>query len=125
MLENEITKINLRTMVMGFYTKVLEDEEVGPFFIQRLGHDLTETVWGEHLDLLTDFLASFTLGDINYRGNPFGPHVDMQGLSKETFSQWLILFHDTIDSIYEPNVGEQLKQRSSIIAQNFMRNLGL
>jgi len=112
-------------MVITFYTKVLEDELVGPFFIERLGDDLMNSTWAPHLDLLTDFWASFTIGDTNYRGNPFGPHVDMKGLTRETFQQWLRLFFTTLDEVYEPHVGEQLKQRSEIIASNFMRNLGL
>ena len=125
MLESEITKINLRKMVISFYTKVLKDDLVGPFFIDRLGDDLGGAIWGDHLDLLTDFWASFTLGDMNYRGNPFAPHINMQGLQRETFEQWIKLFHETLDSVYEPQVADQLKQRSEIIAGNFMRNLAL
>ncbi len=112
-------------MVITFYTKVLKDEKVGPFFIERLGDDLTGAVWGEHLDILTDFWASFTIGDMNYKGSPFAPHANMQGLKRDTFEQWLKLFFQTLDSVYEPLVAEQLKQRSTIIAGNFMRNLSL
>lgn len=125
MLENEITKTNLRTMVISFYTQVLKDELVGPFFIDRLGSDLAGTIWGEHLDILTNFWASIYLSDMAYRGSPFAPHIQMQGLKAETFQRWLELFSNTVESVYEPHIAQQLKQRSQLIAGNFMRNLGL
>ena len=60
MLQNEFTKQNLRTMVIKFYTKVLADELVGPFFINKLGDDLSGAVWAPHLDTLFTNRAKFT-----------------------------------------------------------------
>jgi len=125
MLEKEFTKINLRKLVIQFYTKVLQDDLVGPFFIDKLGADLSSAVWAPHLDTLTEFWASFTTGDSNYRGSPFAPHIQLVGLERETFERWLKLFFETLDSIYEPQLAIQLKERSHLIAGNFMRNLRL
>lgn len=125
MLESTITKANLRAMVISFYTKVLKDDLVGPFFIERLGPNLVGETWGEHLDLLTDFWASIYLNDTNYRGSPFAPHIEMEGLKAETFHRWLKLFFETLDTLYEPHIADQLKNRGTLIAGNFMRNLGL
>jgi len=112
-------------MVIRFYTKVLEDEVVGPFFIEKLGDDLSSATWGEHLDILTEFWASFYLEDSRYRGSPFAPHIDLKGLKRETFERWLELFFETLDKTYVPYVADQLKNRSTLIAGNFMRNLRL
>ncbi len=125
MQANEVTKENLRQMVNLFYTKVLKDELVGPFFIERLGDDMKNEKWIPHLELLTNFWASIALGDFEYKGNPFAPHASMQNLSREAFSRWLELFATTLDSIYIPQIANQLKERSSVIAENFMRNLQL
>ncbi len=125
MLHNEITKENLNKMVVSFYAKVLKDETVGPFFIEKLGDKLNNDLWPAHIELLTNFWASIALGEQNYRGNPFAPHLDISGLKRESFAQWLNLFYETLDSIYEPQIADLFKQRSSIIAGNFMRNLGL
>ncbi|MCW8894856.1 MAG: group III truncated hemoglobin [Sulfurimonas sp.] len=125
MLANEITKANLRTMVISFYTKVLEDELVGPFFIDKLGPNLGGQTWGEHLDILTDFWASIYLSDMAYRGSPFAPHLELDGLKRETFERWLKLFFETVDTVYELDIAEQFKNRGTLIAGNFMRNLGL
>ena len=125
MLNNEVTKENLNKMVILFYTKILKDELVGPFFIEKLGDNLKNEKWVPHIELLTNFWASIALGDPSYRGNPFAPHLDIQNLSRVAFSRWLELFSETLDTIYEPQIAEQFKQRSTVIAGNFMRNLGL
>lgn len=125
MLQNEFNKKNLRTLVIKFYTKVLADDLVGPFFIDKLGPDLSGAVWAPHLDTLTEFWASFTTNDSTYRGSPFAPHMQLAGLERKTFEQWLVLFYETLDSIYEPHLAMQLKERSNLIAGNFMRNLRL
>ncbi len=125
MAYSEVTKENLRTMVNVFYAKVLKDEIVGPFFIEKLGDDLKSDVWQTHLELLTNFWASIAMGDTEYRGNPFAPHLNLQNLSREAFSRWLELFAETVESVYSPEISNFFKQRSTIIAGNFMRNLGL
>ncbi len=122
---NEITKENIKTLVMSFYTKVLKDDIVGPFFIAKLGEDMKNEHWEPHLELLVNFWASIALGDGSYRGNPFAPHMYLGELSREVFQQWLKLFFATLDDVYEPHKADFFKERSSIIAGNFMRNLGI
>ena len=125
MLANQITKDNIETMVIAFYSCVLKDNLVGPYFIHELGDDMDNKCWQSHLKLLVDFWASIVLGDTSYQRNPLGPHMMMDDLSPEIFEQWLKLFFETLDSIYEPQIADIFKERSSIIAENFMRNLGL
>ena len=125
MLANEITKENIEIMVMNFYRRVLKDDIIGPFFIAKLGDDMTNEYWKHHLEILVNFWASIALNDASYRGNPFAPHMYLGELNREVFEQWLNLFFATLDEVYEPQVADIFKERSSIIAGNFMRNLGL
>lgn len=125
MLNSEVTKENLSKMVILFYSKVLKDDAVAPFFIEKLGDDMKNDRWRPHLELLTNFWASITLGDSAYRGSPFAPHLDIKGISREAFQGWLRLFYETQDSIYTPEIANFFKQRSTLIAGNFMRNLGI
>lgn len=125
MKADSFTKENLRTMVNTFYVKVIKDNTVGPFFIEKLGDDMSNERWVPHLDLLVEFWASITLGETGYRGNPFMPHTQLGELKQETFGRWLTLFSETLDEIYVPVVANQLKERSTIIASNFMRNLNI
>jgi len=39
------------------------------------------------------------------------------------FKQWLKLFSKTVDEIFIPKLGVEFKERSEMIAMNFMRNL--
>jgi len=125
MIHSEVTKENLNKMVLMFYAKVLQDEIVGPFFIEKLGNDLKNDKWVPHIQLLTDFWASIALGDAAYKGNPFAPHLNIANISKVAFQRWLELFAQTLDKIYTPQIADQFKQRSTVIAGNFMRNLRL
>jgi hemoglobin len=125
MKNQTITKENIRIMVDRFYSKVLKDELLADFFIEKLGDEMITDEWQKHLNLLTDFWASITLGDTAYRGQPVKPHMHMDGLKRETFQRWLELFFETVDKLYDKEAAEIFKTRSEMIATNFMRLLGL
>tara|TARA_B100001063_G_scaffold216518_1_gene218287 strand:- start:16769 stop:17146 length:378 start_codon:yes stop_codon:yes gene_type:complete len=124
-LEEKITKENLNRLVLTFYTKILKDETISQFFIEKLGDDLKSDIWQKHITLLTDFWYTISHGHGDYNGSPFAPHLQIEGLHKEAFATWLRLFFDSVDKIFTENIANKFKERSSIIAGNFMRNLGL
>ena len=124
-LENSITQENIGRLVRIFYPMILKDEIVGPFFVEKLGGDIASEVWQEHLVLISNFWASIALADGAYQGNPLAPHFQMPGISREAFERWLALFAEAADQVYQPEAGAFFKTRSSTIAGNFMRNLGL
>ena len=124
-LENTISEKTIEKLVRTFYPMVLKDDLVGPFFVQKLGDDISSEVWEEHLVLISQFWAFVALGDENYTGHPMAPHFQMEGISRKAFEQWLKLFAVAIDKVYIPNLGEYFKVRSADIAENFMRNLKL
>jgi len=82
-------------------------------------------LWKTHIEQLTNFWASMTLGDSAYKGNPFAPHAGLMGLTRETFKRWLQMFFETVESMYEPEIAEMFRMKSTFIAGNFMRNLRL
>lgn len=125
MLSNEITKENINKLVIIFYTKVLKDEKLAPFFIEKLGNDMNSDIWQKHITLLTNFWYTISYGRGEYNGSPFAPHMQISGLDKEAFQSWLNLFFSSLDKVYTEDIGNKFKERSSIIASNFMRNLGI
>lgn len=126
MLENKVTRENLHTLVLKFYAKVLKDDLIGPIFIGVLGKDLKSDTWKAHIQLLTDFWASIALGDFAYTGSPFAPHIKLEDkLSIKAFEQWLKLFFQTLNTIYEPALAQQFLAKSKNIAGNFIRNLNI
>ena len=124
-LQTSINEENIGMLVRRFYTQVLQDTLLAPFFIEKLGDDLQSKKWEEHLQLLTEFWKFVALGYDGYHGNPLQPHFDIIGLNREAFAKWLNLFHQTVDSLYTPSAGEYFKQKSTDIAENFMRKLKL
>ncbi|NCB14217.1 MAG: globin, partial [Erysipelotrichia bacterium] len=49
MQSNEITKENINKLVVTFYTKVLKDEKISPFFIEKLGSDMKSEIWQKNI----------------------------------------------------------------------------
>jgi hemoglobin len=125
MLEAKITRDNIETLVIRFYSLVLNDELVGPYFLEELGDDMDNKYWKPHLTRLVDFWASIVMGENTYKRDSFKPHMMMDELDRETFTQWLILFFSTLDEIYEPQIANIFKEKSTNIAEKFMRNLGV
>jgi hemoglobin len=125
MQSNEITKENINKLVITFYTKVLKNEKISPFFIEKLGADMKSEVWQKHIILLTDFWYTISFGRGNYNGSPFAPHMLISGLDRESFEAWLKLFFESLDKLYTEDIALKFKERASIIASNFMRNLAI
>lgn len=125
MQSNEITKENINKLVVTFYTKVLKNEIISPFFIEKLGSDMKSEIWQKHIKILTDFWYTISFGHGDYKGSPFAPHMQISGLNRESFETWLKLFFESVDKLYTENIALKFKERSSIIASNFMRNLSI
>lgn len=125
MQSETITKKNIRRMVDRFYSQVIKDELLADFFIDKLGDEMISDEWLVHMDLLTNFWASITLGDTAYSGQPVKPHLHMEGLQRVTFERWLELFYETVDKYYTKEPADIFKAKSENIANNFMRVLGL
>ncbi len=124
-LYTSIHQDNVEKLVRAFYPKVLKDEVLSPFFIAKLGNDIENPAWKAHLKLIIEFWKMVALGFDEYDRNPLQPHLNMQGISREAFSSWLKLFHETADELFDETASRYLKDKSSEIADNFMRKLEL
>lgn len=125
MQTNELNRKNINKLVVTFYTVVLENKKLAPFFIEHLGEDMNNEKWTTHMQLLTDFWSTLVMGVEDYKGFPFPPHAQMHGLDREAFETWIELFFKSVDSIFTEDIALKFKEKSSIIASNFMRNLGI
>lgn len=124
-LHKSINEENIEILVRRFYPEVLKDTTLAPFFTKILGEDIQNGKWEEHLLLLIEFWKFVALGYDEYKGNPLQPHLLIEGLSRDAFKSWLTLFHQTVDTLYTPSSGEYFKQKSTNIAENFIRKLSL
>ncbi len=125
MLQNEITQENITLLVHNFYSKVLKNDSISPFFIKKLGKNMESKTWKKHLLLISDFWFTISTKKGTYNGSPFAPHMKIEGLKRDSFEIWLKLFFQTLDEIFIQNIANAFKERSSLIASNFMRNLAI
>jgi len=125
MQTSEVSRDNINKLVVLFYTRVLSDEKLAPFFIDKLGSDLKNEKWQTHMELLTNFWSTLITGSRDYNGAPFPPHTQMQGLDRAAFETWIVLFFESVDKIFTEDIAFKFKERGSTIAGNFVRNLNL
>jgi len=76
-------KNDIATFVNLFYTKVKQDDLIGPIF----NRVIATKDWLEHLEKLTNFWNTVLFGQIDYRGNPFSKHSNLP-IDKNHFNTW-------------------------------------
>jgi len=117
---------SIEELVHKFYTAVLKDDIVGPYFIKALGNDLKNEKWYEHLNTLTRFWLLMMTGERNgYWGDPFPPHAFIGPLYPETFERWLKLFNETLNHLFTAEISEKFYKKAEKFAEQFMENLGV
>lgn len=105
-----------------FYIRALEDEELGPFFMDELGSDIESEEWVDHVELLADFWLAKLSGEKTYVGNYIGAHVKLPHIKREMFARWIKLFSITADEIYTPDLSERFKKKGIELSKQFMRS---
>lgn len=120
MLIDTVNRPSVEKMVRQFYSTILQDDVVGPYFIRALGNDLKNDKWYEHLNTLNRFWLMMMNGEDGYWGDPFPPHAFLGELYPETFERWLLLFRTTVDDIFVPEIADKFYKKSEVLAERFM-----
>ena len=73
--------------------------------------------WDAHYERLTTFWESSLFLKTKYLGNPLDVHVKVdrdndQSITQEHFGQWLNLWYETIDELFEGEVARVAKNRA-------------
>ena len=108
---SEITnREDVRVLVHTFYDKIRKNDMLGPIFN---GH-ITDEQWPTHLSKLTDFWESNLFGVRTFRGSPSKAHVKVDKnlkhtISQEHFAQWLQIWFETIDELYDGELANNAK----------------
>lgn len=111
------TRQDIESLVNTFYEKVNTDPLLAPIFNQ-----VAQVHWESHLPTMYDFWASMLLGDMSYQGNPFRKHIPLP-IDQTHFTQWLLLFHNTVDELFLGPTAEEAKKRATGIAALFAHKL--
>ncbi|WP_020594431.1 group III truncated hemoglobin [Kiloniella laminariae] len=114
----QVTEDNIIILVDRFYTRVRQDKDLGPVF-----DEVIKGNWESHLAKMYDFWSSVMLGTGRYKGNPMIKHLEIPGITKAHFTQWLALFHMTAEELFEEKIASELRVKSSRIAESLQLGL--
>lgn len=109
-------------LVSAFYTKVRVNAEIGHFFNDTIQD------WPSHLEKLTDFWETNLFMVSKFRGNPMKTHkeVDNQfqnSIEQKHFGEWLNMWFETIDELFEGDRANIAKNRARNMAGNLFMNM--
>ncbi len=109
------TREDIALLIHRFYAKVRAHDRLGPIFNEVI-HD-----WDTHLDRLTDFWETNLFFVRNYKGNPLRVHIDVDeqfdgSIEQLHFGNWLQLWFETLDSLFQGRYTEIAKARARSMA---------
>lgn len=109
------TKEDIKLLVNSFYEKVKLNNVLGYIF-----NDIAKVNWETHLPKMYSFWGGLLLGERGFTGNPMQKHIELSKLTELTekeFSEWLNLFNQTVDELFNGNKADEAKSRASNIAR--------
>ena len=107
---------SIERLVHGFYADVRKDPLLGPVFEQAL-----HGRWDAHLQRLVDFWSTVALGTRSFRGDVFGRHMALQGVTPAHFAAWVGLWQRHTEQLLAPEVARELQVVAHGIARNLFR----
>ena len=113
-LHHTVDDENIAILVERFYAAVQKHPTLGPVFNPRL-----EGRWDRHMSQMKDFWSSVLLRSGRYSGYPLGAHFGVPGMAPERFDDWLVLFRQTLDQLYEPPYADAIHTMAQQFAQRF------
>ena len=105
---------DIEHIINSFYSKVKNDKVIGFIF-----NDVAKVNWEKHLPVMYDFWENIVFSTGGYTGNPMIVHLHLNKLvplTKEHFKQWLALFMQTVDELFEGDNATLIKERAFSIA---------
>ncbi len=108
-------RADIELLVNSFYEKVRQSQVIGFIF-----DEVAQIDWDKHLPRMYSFWASLLLDEHSYQGNPMIKHLELSkqtAMTDEQFSEWLLLFRQTLDELFEGPIAEDAKIRAANIAR--------
>ncbi|NNM74060.1 group III truncated hemoglobin [Enterovirga aerilata] len=114
-----LDEASLAVLLDRFYAKARRDPALGPVFAGAIA----EAAWPEHMARIAGFWRSVLFKTGDYKGNPFGAHLRLPGLTPALFARWLALFGETCREVLEPEAAAALQERAERIAESLQAGL--
>ena len=109
-----LNREDIALLIRSFYEKVKRNEKIGYIF-----NDVAKVDWEHHLPIMYDFWENVLFQTGTYSRNAIGVHKQLNQLTplnREHFSEWLMLWKETVDELYSGSNAELIKQRATSIA---------
>lgn len=87
---DRVDDADIRRLVESFYSRVREDDLLGPIFAREVGD------WSAHLPKMVDFWSTVILHSGRYSGRPIEAHLSIEDLTPAHFERWLSLWESTV-----------------------------
>ncbi len=104
---------DIKVLVDTFYTKVRQDDLLGPIF-----EGVIQDKWPMHLEKMYRFWQTVLLEEHTYYGSPFTPHAKLP-VKAIHFDRWLKLFNETIKETFSGEKAIEAKWRAEKMARMF------
>ncbi len=108
------TREDIVLLINTFYGKVRGNNILGYIF-----NDVARVDWESHLPRMYSFWSSLLLGEQSFAGNPMAKHIELSRITSMTsieFSEWLYVFSQTVDELFEGDKASEAKMRAENIA---------
>lgn len=99
-------------LVQAFYGDVRSDPLLGPVFEKALAER-----WEPHVARMVEFWSTVALGSKSFTGNVFGKHMALDGVTPAHFTQWVRLWKNHTERLFEPKVAQDLQTTAHGIAR--------
>lgn len=105
-MEDITTKADVELLVNDFYSRVLENEQLKPFF-KNLNFE-------HHMPRMIHFWSFILLDEEGYTTNMTETHAKMP-LTTELFDTWVKLFSETVDRLFKGEKANLAKERAMLL----------
>lgn len=116
---NGINESSIGTLVDRFYSRVREDDILGPVFARVIGDE-----WEPHLKKMRAFWSSLMLASGRYKGNPMMAHLMLlPRIGAEHFERWLYIWKQTTAEMFPPQAAAVFVGKAETMAERLLATI--
>jgi hemoglobin len=114
-----VSEEQIATLVDTFYTRVRQDEVLGPIFERVIGDE-----WAPHLEKMRAFWSSLVLASGRYKGNPMVAHLMIAPpIGARHFDRWLNLWRQTTAELFPQPVASIFVRKAESMAERLLETI--
>lgn len=116
---NTINESSIARLVDRFYSRVRQDDVLGPVFGRVIGNE-----WEPHLEKMRAFWSSLMLASGRYKGNPMMAHLMLlPRIGAEHFERWLNIWKQTTAELFPPEAAAVFVGKAETIAERLLATI--